>query len=1250
MDGDPRVRQLLEELLDSEQTPDEVCRDCPDLLPEVRRRWQRKRACDAQLDAMFPASEFSMPSGNPSAMPSSAEGPRILGYEVNEVLGRGGMGVVYKARHVRLNRTVAVKMLLTGAHASTEARKRFLREAEAVAALRHPNIIQVHDMGDQEGQPYFTMEFVEGGNLAQKLAGTPQSPREASALLATLAEAVHQAHVSGIVHRDLKPSNVLLTADGTPKIGDFGLARRIEGEAGLTGTGAAVGTPSYMAPEQAEAKSPDVGPAADTYALGAILYELLTGRPPFRAESAAETLRQVVSQDPVPPSRLNASVPRDPETICLKCLEKDPKRRYASAAALAEDLHRFQRNEPILARPVGPLERTLRWALRNPTGAALVATALALIGLASGGGVWFVRQRAERRSELRTEVGTTVVQAGSFSKRFHFREAWELLEQAQQRLQPAGPEDLRRRVDRAQADLELAENLDTARLRAATPVEGRFTPFGAGHLYEETFAKAGMSQQGDNSEAVAARVRESAVRAEIVAALDDWASITKDQARRAWLLAVARGADPDPLRDRVRMPKLWQDGARLTRLVSELQVDELSPQLSTALGRVLPKTHGEAVSLLGTAQARNPQDFWLNYEMGWALYGSHQKNEALGFFRAALALRPKASLAHNAIGLILGDLRRRDEAISHLRESIRLDPKNAALPLHNLGIAMEAQGQVDEAISHYQESIRLDPRASAAAHNNLGNVLRAMGRLDEAISHFQESIRLDPKMAAAHNNLGIALRDKGRLDEAISHWQKSIRLDSKMREPHINLGNALRAKGRLDEALTYYQEFIRLDPNSALAHYALGLALRDKGRMDEAIGHFQNSIRLDPNSALAHQDLGAAMSAKGRLDEAIGHFQNSIRLDPASAAVAHCNLGIALRGKGRPDQSIGHLQQAIQLDPNLALAHSQIYTCRYEAASAALQASAGHGSKEPRLGEQERISLRAQALDWLRANLELKTRLLKDSAAVDLSSLSGWSLSAWETDPVLFGVRDQAALLKLPDAERVQWQRLWGDVAALLAADPVQQGLAHAAHREWDKAADCYTRALTRAATDAGHLWFEYAALLLLSGNRLGYEEACAHMIAKYGNASSLRAYHVARACTLAPLAVADASLPGRLAEAELKVDSGQFWSLTEQGALHYRAGRFEQAVALFNQSLRADPQPGRAVVNWLWLALAQQRLGKSDEARRSLDQATAWLDQYRDEMPRDAEQKVGLHIHNWLEAHVLRREAEGMIRPAHPR
>src|SRR4051794_14005645 len=402
-DGDPCVRQLLEELLDSERTPEEVCRHCPDLLPEVHRRWQRKRDCDAELDALFLAPEPRSPSGSPSSSPSSAELPRIPGYEVLEVVGRGGMGVVYRARHVCLDRPVALKMLLTGVHASRESRERFLREARMGAGLRHPNIVQVHDMGDREGLPYFTMEFVEGGNLAQKLAGMPQPPRQAAALLATLADAVQAAHRNGIVHRDLKPANVLFTADGTPKIGDFGLARRLDGEAGLTWTGTVVGTPSYMAPEQAEARPQTLGPAVDIHALGAILYELLTGRPPFRAATAAETVRQVISQDPVPPSRLNGEVPRDLEAICLKCLHREPHLRYADAAALAADLHHFLGGEAIAARPEGRLARLVRRVRRRPVQSTLVVAVPLLTAALVGGGPWLIADRAAAARKIETE-------------------------------------------------------------------------------------------------------------------------------------------------------------------------------------------------------------------------------------------------------------------------------------------------------------------------------------------------------------------------------------------------------------------------------------------------------------------------------------------------------------------------------------------------------------------------------------------------------------------------------------------------------------------------------------------------------------------------------------------------------------------------------------------------------------------------------------------------------------------------------
>jgi tetratricopeptide (TPR) repeat protein len=261
-----------------------------------------------------------------------------------------------------------------------------------------------------------------------------------------------------------------------------------------------------------------------------------------------------------------------------------------------------------------------------------------------------------------------------------------------------------------------------------------------------------------------------------------------------------------------------------------------------------------------------------------------------------------------------------------------------------------------------------------------------------------------------------------------------------------------------------------------------------------------------------------------------------------------------------------------------------------------------------------------------------------------------WSLATWQTDPDLASVRDPAALAKLPDSEREQWRHLWTDVAAMLAVDPLEQGKTHAARRDWAQAADCYARVIKGGPIDDGHFWFEYAALRLLSGDCPGYGRACAHMIERCGKDVGQRSYHVARACTLAPDAVADAQLPGRLAEKELQDNAGGFWSLTEQGALAYRAGRFQQAVPFFEQSLRADPKSGRAVLNWLWLALANERLGKAEEARRWLDKAQAWLDRYLDGMPARAEDESGLHFHNWLEAHVLRREVEALIPSTGPR
>jgi WD40 repeat protein/tRNA A-37 threonylcarbamoyl transferase component Bud32 len=323
------------------------------------------------------AATLSVSNRAPPAAPSVTP---IPGYELLGELGRGGMGVVYKARQLKLDRLVALKMILAGGHAGAADLARFQTEAHAIARLQHPNIVQVYEVGEHEGRPFLALEFCAGGSLAQKLNGTPLPPREAAALVETLARAMQAAHDKGVIHRDLKPANVLLAEDGTPKVTDFGLAKRLD-EAGQTQSGAVLGTPSYMAPEQAGGKSTGVGPSADVYAMGAILYECLTGRPPFKAATALDTMMQVVSDEPVPPTQLQSQTPRDLETICLKCLAKEPGKRYGSAKELADDVRRFLAGKPIVARPVGRLERGVKWVKRQPALASMIAATVLITAI-----------------------------------------------------------------------------------------------------------------------------------------------------------------------------------------------------------------------------------------------------------------------------------------------------------------------------------------------------------------------------------------------------------------------------------------------------------------------------------------------------------------------------------------------------------------------------------------------------------------------------------------------------------------------------------------------------------------------------------------------------------------------------------------------------------------------------------------------------------------------------------------------------
>ncbi len=327
----------------------------------------------------------------------------IGNYEILNEIARGGMGVVFRARHTELDRVVALKMMIAGPLADHSEKQRFRIEAEAAAQLDHPGIVPIFEVGEYHGQPFFTMGYIDGESLAARISREPLEPVAAAELARRIADAVQYAHQRGVVHRDIKPLNVLIDSRGQPRVTDFGLARRVESDSNLTGTGQVLGTPSYMAPEQAAGQVDAVGQPADVYAIGATLYCMVTGRPPFQAANVIDTIRLVVEQEPASPQQINPIIPVDLATICLKCLHKDPRRRYASASDLADDLTRFLGHQPILARPIGPIERATKWIRRNPAVAGL-ATAIGLSILALiVGGAWYQVRLASSLAETELE-------------------------------------------------------------------------------------------------------------------------------------------------------------------------------------------------------------------------------------------------------------------------------------------------------------------------------------------------------------------------------------------------------------------------------------------------------------------------------------------------------------------------------------------------------------------------------------------------------------------------------------------------------------------------------------------------------------------------------------------------------------------------------------------------------------------------------------------------------------------------------
>lgn len=795
------VRRCLEEMLDSNASAEDVCADHPDILPEVRRRWSDLLATRASMEAMFP-------HGGPRSADSLPDTPPALpGYGPLELIGHGGMGIVFKARHLALDRIVAIKMLLPGTFALPSEADSILREASAVASLRHPNIVQVHDVGVFEHRPYFTMEHLEGGSLASRTAGTPQPAREAASLTELLARAMHEAHRAGVVHRDLKPGNILFTGAGSPKIVDFGLARRIDIDPAVSFIDRLAGTPSYMAPEQAQGKASRCAPPVDIYALGAILYELLSGRPPFRASTAIETHRQVLETEPAPPSSLNVDVPRELETICLKCLRKQPEHRYESALALAEDLHRYLEGRPILARRTGPIERTVKLIVRKPAHAALVALVSLAIGVVAVGATWVGARRAGVRAAVEADITQAMnsLEAGRLGESRHF------IALASSKIANDAPAGAEQKINDASAWLTLAETLDKVRMDRAASPQVHFDRAAFGRKYEDLLRNAGMIASFEEPlEVIAARIRACPIRTTIVEALNDWAYCSTDKGDLQRRLTLARLVDPDPIwRDKVRNVHLWKDKNTLVALVASVPDDPQVVSLSPILAGVLRDNALDALEFLREVQASHPSDFWANFQLAEHL-DAEEDSDAIGFYRAAHALRPDSAAALVNLGRALYREGADDEARACWTRAAALEPP-CAPALVNLAIEAAAVEQNEEAERLAMSAHRADPTWAYP--------LLIQAELFSKRNAFKEAA------GAAEQAQALLRRGDPSIEEAraaVEQYRHFAMLDTHLAE----FVEGSQKPQSADDAFAIAQMLLARDqPRAAVAFAALGLSL-----------------------------------------------------------------------------------------------------------------------------------------------------------------------------------------------------------------------------------------------------------------------------------------------------------------------------------------------------------------------------------------------------------------------------------------
>jgi serine/threonine protein kinase/tetratricopeptide (TPR) repeat protein len=869
----PGTEARVADRLDGESTVDDA-RSTTDLPPG------ETHAHDGSTDPQEPVGP--VPAVRGLGGEAGSDLLRIASYDLLDVLGAGGMGVVYRAKQRGLNRLVAVKMIRGAGRGSPNHLARIRIEAEAVARLRHPNIIQIFEIGEADGGPFVSLELLEGGSLDDRLAGTPQRGADAAELMITLARAVQVAHDAGIVHRDLKPSNVLFTDDGTPKITDFGLAKRLESDSRQTESGQIMGSPSYMAPEQARGHSREVGPAADVYALGAVLYEMLTGRPPFKGETPIETVRQVVEDEVVPPSRLVPRVARDLETICLQCLHKEPARRYGSARALAEDLTNYLAGRPVAARRTPLWECGVKLARRHPLAATLFTIGLVATSGLTAAWLESSSRATRRKAELRTKIWGSLFKTQDLVRQERWGEAEPDLTAIQAEIRGERDlDDLAHRTGdllrqvRLGRDAQATKSKDQERLRSFRE-RRRDALF---HEILSSYTDLGLS---NDREAVRNAAR-AALAVFAPGGVESWElgplppsfsprehdEIKEGCFELLLVLADAEGSADLGLRLVDRAERL-----RPSTRASHLRRAACLARRGDAVGAESERKRAETVPLVSATD---------HFLIGHELYKRGDWAAARPHFDAALLSEPGHFWAHCLSAISSIQLEQPIQAKAELNACLQAEAGLAwlynlrgfasykiarlarmaagSLPVRGRTLRTEVQRQLQDAEADYDRALKLLGAAPSKDLRyplllNRGLLWLERRRWDKAEADLRAAIQLDERRWLAFENLGHVYLQQDLSDQAVEQFTRAITLRPDWAPLYraravANMDRKASTPAQRALAAADLEQAIKLEPpgspDLAPDHTRRARLLHREGREDQALAACEAALKIDPD-------------------------------------------------------------------------------------------------------------------------------------------------------------------------------------------------------------------------------------------------------------------------------------------------------------------------------------------------------------------------------------------------------------------